>query len=144
MALKTYEARIGNHEGRTFGEHYDDVKMKEEGAYRTNKHKTNDAGYLPLEVQLARYKAAGLALQVQRSQFTYQDYKDIYLDEELFSFQDDLISQSEKLELITKRIQENTEKVLERKALQEESSTDSSTITEVAMNKTSANEVIVE
>lgn len=55
-------------------------------------------GYIPLAVRLKQFTIAGLQMSIQRKQFDFDDYKDLYHDFEVISPNDDIEEAQSKLD----------------------------------------------
>lgn len=81
----------------------------------SNERIVDDTNFLSLEAKIQRYKLAGLAMQAERTQFTYEDFDEIYLDLPMVEQDDDIIEVREKLLNIQNLVRERQLKILERK-----------------------------
>lgn len=75
--------------------------QEEEG----NKVIVERSGFVPLSMRFKQMQMAGLQARIRDSQFDYQDYKDVYNDDEVFNYSDDLEEQIEKVNLYLQKLQ---------------------------------------
>lgn len=104
---------VGVFERRKYGDDVEfvDVFASEE----TNPYITETAGFVPLQVRIKQQLLAGQQLQVQRSQFDYQDWLDTYDDD----FSPDVINDKFQAMELIQRIEERKQKVLRQAQEQE-------------------------
>lgn len=56
------------------------------------------SGYIPLSARLKQFSIAGMQMSLQRKQFDFEDYKELYHDFEILSPNDDIETTQEKLD----------------------------------------------
>lgn len=85
------------------------------GHYRDPKTRPSlcqTAGYIPLDVRIKKYKMAGIVSQLSAEMFDSDDYKEIFSDADMPSFEDDKMTMFDKLA----KINESYARVMHQKA----------------------------
>lgn len=104
-------------------------KVKE---FKHNEYICETAGFVPLEVKFKRLDQAGMRAQIQASDFTSSDYRDMYLNPDYQIYEtDEIEDMEEKFRALHDHIQEVKKRAVAREAAKAEKLTSAAAAAEV-------------